>query len=71
MGRLAAILRTGRKLAAKATANGNKELAATLEQDREALSAGRSFPAVDRYLPLICPEETTAATTRADILFSR
>ncbi|OUQ76895.1 transcription-repair coupling factor [Flavonifractor sp. An100] len=49
------------KLAAKATSAGNKELAATLEQDREALEEGRTFPAVDRYLPLIYPKLATAA----------
>ncbi|MGI5962383.1 MAG: transcription-repair coupling factor [Lawsonibacter sp.] len=49
------------KLAAKATGAGNKELASTLEQDREALLEGRSFPAVDRYLPLIYPQMATAA----------
>ncbi|MBO5918323.1 MAG: DEAD/DEAH box helicase, partial [Oscillospiraceae bacterium] len=37
------------------------ELSATLRVDREAIAAGRSFSALDRYLPLICPEETTAA----------
>ena len=30
-------------------------------QDREALEEGRSFPAADRYLPLIYPELATAA----------
>ena len=49
------------KLAAKALSQGNKDLNATLEQDREALMEGRSFPAVDRYLALIYPELTTAA----------
>ena len=49
------------KLAAKATSAGNKELAATLEQDREALEEGRTFPAVDRYFPLIYPKLATAA----------
>ena len=49
------------KLAAKALQNGNKELAATLEQDSEAIAQGRVFPAIDRYLPLIYPELATAA----------
>ena len=49
------------KLAAKALSQGNKDLNATLEQDREALMEGRSFPAVDRYLALIYPELATAA----------
>ncbi len=48
-----------RGLAAKAEAGGNRELAATLEEDREAVSQGRTFPAVDRYLPLIYPELAT------------
>ena len=54
---------TGRleKLAAKALRDGNKDLSATLEQDREALAQGRTFPAVDRYLPLIYPQLATAA----------
>lgn len=50
-----------RQLAAKAAQNGLKELAATLEQDREAISKGRSFPAMDRYLPLIYPKAASAA----------
>jgi transcription-repair coupling factor (superfamily II helicase) len=49
------------KLAAKATQGGWKALAATLEQDREAILQGRTFPAVDRYLPLIYPQLATAA----------
>ena len=49
------------KLAAKALREGKKELAATLEQDGEALANGRTFPAIDRYLPLIYPEMATAA----------
>jgi len=49
------------KLAAKATAGGHKELAATLEQDKEAIDTGRMFPALDRYLPLIYPDMATAA----------
>ena len=48
------------KLAAKATGKQNKELAATLEQDREALLQGRSLTAADRYFTLIYPELTTA-----------
>ena len=49
------------KLAAKALQRGEKELSATLEQDREAIAQGRSFPAMDRYLPLIYPNVATAA----------
>ena len=49
------------RLAAKAAREGLKELAATLEQDREAIAQGRSFPAMDRYLALIYPELATAA----------
>jgi len=49
------------KLAAKATQSGLKDLAATLEQDREAIEQGRSFLAMDRYLALIYPELATAA----------
>ena len=51
------------KLAAKALRDGNKDLSATLEQDREALAQGRTFPAVDRYLPLIYPQLATAAAS--------
>ena len=47
------------KLAKKAEKNGRGELAANLRKDREALLTGRSFPALDRYLPLIYPELTT------------
>lgn len=49
------------RMAAKALGEGQKDLAALLDQDREALSQGRSFPAVDRYLALIYPELATAA----------
>ena len=42
-------------LAAKALQNGNKALASTLEKDGEAVSEGRAFPALDRYLPLVYP----------------
>ncbi len=49
------------KLAAKARKSGNAALEATLRQDRDALAEGRSFPAADRYLPLIYPQEATAA----------
>jgi len=61
------------KLAARAAKGGLKELAATLEQDGEALEQGRSFPALDRYLPLIYPDEATAADylpSDACVLFS-
>ena len=43
------------QLAAKALQNGNKTLAGTLEQDRESIAQGRTFPAMDRYLSLIYP----------------
>ena len=49
------------KLAAKALQRGNKELNATLERDREAIAQGRTFPAIDRYLPLIYPDMATGA----------
>ena len=49
------------KLAAKALQSGNKALAQTLEQDGEAISQGRTFPALDRYLALIYPDLATAA----------
>ena len=61
------------KLAAKALSNGHKELAATLEQDAEAIAQGRTFPALDRYLTLIYPQEATAAgyiSQNACIVFS-
>ncbi|USF27266.1 Transcription-repair-coupling factor [Firmicutes bacterium ASF500] len=62
------------KLAAKALQNGNKELAATLEQDGEAIAQGRGFPAIDRYLPLIYPQLATAADylpTDACVIFDQ
>ena len=49
------------QLSAKARRDGNEDLAVTLQQDRDALGEGRSFPAADRYLPLIYPELATAA----------
>ncbi len=49
------------RLAAKSLREGNKELSVTLEQDREAVEQGRSFPAIDRYLALIYPKMATAA----------
>lgn len=48
-----------KKLAAKATGRGNKELAAHLERDRDAIREGLSLSAADRYLPIIYPEECT------------
>ena len=60
-GGLAGLSERLRQLAAKAAQNGLKELAVTLEQDREAISQGRSFPAMDRYLPLIYPKAASAA----------
>ena len=49
------------QLSAKARRDGNEDLAVTLQQDRDALGEGRSFPAADRYLPLIYPKLATAA----------
>ena len=60
-GGLAGLSAKLQRLAAKATSNGLKELCATLEQDREAIANGRSFPALDRYLALIYPHFATAA----------
>ena len=60
-GGLAGLLGELDKLAAGAEKRGERELAATLRADREAIAAGRTFSAMDRYLPLICPEQTTAA----------
>ena len=48
------------RLAAKALQNGQSALADTLEHDGEAIAQGRTFPALDRYLPLIYPQEATA-----------
>ena len=59
-GGLAGLDKQLQKLAAKATREGMKELAANLERDREALKEGR-LPTADRYLSLICPGEHTAA----------
>ena len=59
-GGLAGLSKSLGKLAAKALRDGNQALAATLEHDGEALEEGRTFPALDRYLPLIYPEETSA-----------
>ena len=59
-GGLAGLDKALQKLAAKATREGLKDLAANLERDREGLREGR-LPAADRYLPLICPGEHTAA----------
>ena len=50
-----------KKLSEKALKARKTELSETLEQDREALLEGRTFPAMDRYLPLIYPELATAA----------
>ncbi len=60
-GGLAGLAKKISKLAQKATQNGLKELAATLEHDGEAIAQGRTFPALDRYLALIYPEVATAA----------
>jgi len=49
------------RLTQKARRGRHNELAATLEADWEALSAGRSLPTTDRYLPLIYPQMATAA----------
>ena len=40
---------------------GAEKLLSTLEEDRERLSAGSSFPALDRYLALVYPTLSTAA----------
>ena len=40
---------------------GSEKLVETLEEDRERLAAGTSFPAMDRYLGLIYPSMATAA----------
>ena len=60
-GGLSSLLERLDKLASKARGDGNEELAVTLQQDRDALGEGRSFPAADRYLPLIYPKVATAA----------
>ena len=60
-GGLAGLLKQLDQRSAAAVRDGLEELAATLRQDREALEEGRSFPAADRYLPLIYPELATAA----------
>ena len=60
-GGLSSLLERLDKLASKARGDGNEELAVTLQQDRDALGEGRSFPAADRYLPLIYPKLATAA----------
>ena len=59
-GGLTKLVLTLEKLAENAEKNGHQELAKTLTQDGEALSQGRTFPALDRYLPLIYPKLTTA-----------
>ena len=40
---------------------GSDKLLSTLEEDREKLAQGVSFPAMDRYLELIYPQMATAA----------
>ena len=60
-GGLAGLLKQLDQRSAAAVRDGLEELAATLRQDREALEEGRSFPAMDRYLPLIYPKLCTAA----------
>ena len=60
-GGLSGLLERLDQLSAKARRDGNEDLAVTLQQDRDALGEGRSFPAADRYLPLIYPEMATAA----------
>ena len=60
-GGLAGLLKELDQRSAAAVQDGLEELAVTLRQDREALEEGRSFPAADRYLPLIYPELATAA----------
>jgi len=60
-GGLAGLLEQLDKLIAGAEKRGEQELLATLRADREAIAAGRTLSALDRYLALICPENTTAA----------
>lgn len=60
-GGLSGLLERLDQLSAKARRDGNEDLAVTLQQDRDALGEGRSFPAADRYLPLIYPKVATAA----------
>ena len=60
-GGLSGLLERLDQLSAKARKDGNEDLAVTLQQDRDALGEGRSFPAADRYLPLIYPKAATAA----------
>ena len=51
-----------RLISQEKTAKGDHNpLIATLSQDRERLSQGLSFPAMDRYLSLVYPELATAA----------
>ena len=72
-GGIGALLKAFDKMEARAAKNGHTDLCATLRQDREALEQGRSFPATDRYLPLIYPELSTAADfipADACVLFS-
>ena len=60
-GGLAGLLEQMDHLIAGAEKRGEQELLATLRPDREAIAAGRSLSALDRYLALICPDSTTAA----------
>ena len=48
------------KLLTAAEKSGQTDLAATLRADREALAQDLPLPAIDRYLPLVCPEGATA-----------
>ena len=60
-GGLAGLLAELDKLIAGAEKRGEQELLATLRADREAIASGRALSALDRYLTLICPDDTTAA----------
>ncbi len=60
-GGLAGLAKQLSKLAAHALRSGNSPLSQTLERDGEAIAQGRTFPAMDRYLPLIYPETATMA----------
>jgi len=60
-GGLAGLLGQMDKLISGAEKRGEQELLTTLRADREAVAAGRTLSALDRYLALICPDNTTAA----------
>ncbi|MBE6972523.1 MAG: transcription-repair coupling factor [Ruminococcaceae bacterium] len=60
-GGLSGLLEQLDQLIAGAEKQEEQELSSTLRGDREAIAAGRTLPALDRYLTLICPDNTTAA----------